>query len=179
MNPRRTLAQRGFTLPASVPMVGHARFDGRPEWNALALRKVIAEFLDPDGEPYQVSVSSRTCETRDIIDREAERDGFGTGMYCCIGGARIGRSGNSEFFAWLGIPREQIWPQQAHGAAVTLARQPAPQETHGKPTPWQDWKAATRALLGSFWTSLRRAYHNPLAESCCQIVPSRNGKPAA
>ena len=179
MTARRTLAQRGFILPSSVPMVGHARFDGRPEWNALALRKVVAEFLDPDGKPYRASASSRTCETKAIINREAERDGFGRYMHFIIGSARGTPGGGSEFFAWLGIPREQIWPQQAHGAAVTLARQPAPQETHDEPTPWQDWKAATRALLRSFWTNLSPAYHKPQAESCCPIVPSRNGKLAA
>jgi len=107
---RRTLASRGFVLPKTPPKVGHARFDAASEWNALALRKVVAEFLAPEKAPFIMTGRQRDHAVKDIIDHAAVADGFPRNMHMAMGCMRIRPVQNSVVNEWLGIPIEDIWP---------------------------------------------------------------------
>lgn len=119
MTAGRTLASRGFVLPAIPPKVGHAKYDALEEWNAYALRKVIAEFLAPELAPISVITAGRMSAAQAIIDQDALAEGFGANMHHVMGTMRIRPIRNSQVNDWMGIPVEQIWP---HHAPTTTQR---------------------------------------------------------
>lgn len=133
---RRTLASRGFLLPATPPKVGILMFD-QGEWNAPNLRKTVLDFLEP-GNSFKVGNRPDLEPCGRIIDEAAALDGFGDRMYRAMGNPTL----RAHVAEWLGVSPHLIWPRHF---APKAARAPA----HF--SPWRRWKAATRDLLRFWW----------------------------
>lgn len=137
MRARRTLASRGFALPAVPPKVGILMFD-RGEWNAPNLRRCVLDFLEPCNS-FKVGNRPDLEPFGRIIDEAAAFDGFGERMYRAMGNPTL----RAHVAEWLGVEPHIIWP--CHFAAT-------PMRAPTRFSPWRRWTAATRDLLRWWWS---------------------------
>jgi hypothetical protein len=120
MNNQRTLAERGFKLPAAAPCNQGGRWSGQGQWRAHNLRLVIRDFLAPNLMGSHVPKRGAQDDTvSELIDICARADGFAVGerMSMKIAYAWQNVASAQCLAAWLGIPVEQIWPHHAQASA--------------------------------------------------------------